>query len=185
MCDDYRMKLMSLLSVWIFLLGGCAMSNVEKEYGPLKHIQHLEVSKYMGTWYVIASIPTFFEKGANNAVETYSWNEANQRIDVDFHFNADSPNGKFKSYPQKAFIYDHESNAEWRVQPFWPLKLAYLVVDLAPDYSYTIVGVPSRKYVWIMARKPKMDDLIYQQLIDKLKQVGYDISRLQKAPQSH
>ncbi len=150
---------------------------------PLSTVSYVDISKFMGDWYVIANIPTFVEKGANNAIESYSWNSLEDRIDVDFHYNADSPNGPLKKYPQKAWIYDKQTNAEWRVQPWWPLKFSYLVIDLAPDYSYTVIGVPSRNYVWIMARTPKMDAQVYERIISKLKSVGYDVSKIQKVPQ--
>jgi hypothetical protein len=61
-----------------------------------------------------------FEKGAYNATETYTWNEEAQRIDIDFHFNKDSFDGPQKSIPQKAFVYNENTKAEWRVQSIWP-----------------------------------------------------------------
>ena len=106
-----------------------------------------------------------------------------KRIDVDFRYNKDSATGPIKRYPQKAWIYDSKTNAEWRVQPWWPLKFAYLVIDLAPDYSYTVIGVPDRKYVWIMARNKTMEPRLYESLVAKLQAWGYDISKLQKVPQ--
>jgi apolipoprotein D and lipocalin family protein len=151
---------------------------------PLKTVSYVDIPKFMGTWYVIANIPTFVEKGATNAIEAYTWNEKENRIDVDFHYRKNSPNGELKSYPQKAWIHDTKSNAEWRVQPWWPLKFAYLIIDLAPDYSYTIIGVPSRNYVWIMAREKKLPDALLESLIKKLEAMGYDISKIQKVPQS-
>ena len=176
------MKQASLILSFLALIG-CASSNVEKEFGPLKAVEKVDLPKYLGTWYVIANIPTFLEKGAVNATEIYTWNEKENRIDVQFHFNQDTADGKLKEYTQKAFIYDEASKAEWRIQPFWPLKLAYLIIDIAPDYSYTIVGVPNRNYVWIMARTKKMDEALYQSLVQKLAQVGYDTALLQKVPQ--
>jgi len=137
----------------------------------------------MGKWYVIANIPTFIEKGAHNAIETYTWNEKENRIDVSFKFNQDSFDGKEKSYPQKAFIYDTKTNAEWRIQPFWPLKFSYLVIDLAQDYSYTVIAVPNRNYVWIMARTPTMPEATYQSILEKLRQMSFDLKLLQKVPQ--
>ena len=150
---------------------------------PQPTVPKVEISKFMGPWYVIASIPTAFEGGAYNAVETYTWNEEKERIDVDFRFNKDSFDGPEKKYPQKAFIYDQESKAEWRVQPFWPLKFAYLIVGLADDYSDTIVGVPDRSHVWIMAREPRITETRYNELVAKVKSLGYDLSKLQKVPQ--
>ena len=175
---------MKILALVIFsLVMGCAMNKVEKEFGPLKHVDYVDTAKYMGDWYVIANIPTYFEKGAHNAVESYKWNEADQRIDVDFHYNKNSADGEVKHIPQKAFIYDEKSHAEWRVQPIWPLKFAYLIIDIAPDYSYTVVGVPNRKNLWIMARKPSMDPSVLASIKQKVATVGYDLSKIEMVPQ--
>ncbi len=151
---------------------------------PLKTVESVDIVKFMGSWYVIANIPTFIDDGATNSMENYSWNESEQRIDIDFHFNKLTPDGELKKYPQKAWVFDKKTNAEWRVQPWWPLKFAYLIIDLAPDYSYAVVGVPSRKYVWIMARESKIPDETYQHIVKKLSDVGYDIAKIQKVPQA-
>ena len=155
---------------------------MDKTLPPQPTVAKVEIPKFMGRWYVIASIPTVFEKGAFNAIETYTWNEKKDRIDVDFRFNKDAFDGDEKKYPQKAFIYNEESKAEWRVQPFWPLKFAYLIVDLADDYSDTIIGVPDRGHVWIMAREPQMTETRYAALVAKVKSLGYDLAKLVKVP---
>ena len=166
--------------IYTTLTIGCtSMRNLPEQ----KIVPHVEMQKFMGTWYVIASIPTIFEKNAYNAVEIYSWNEKEQRVDIDFSFNKDSFDGPIKKIPQTATIYNKETNSEWRVRPFWPLSFAYLIVDLAPDYSDTIIGVPDRKNVWIMARTKTIPEARYQQLVDKVKTLGYDLSKLQKVPQ--
>jgi apolipoprotein D and lipocalin family protein len=162
----------------IFLaLWSCATSEE-----PLKKVSSVDIQKFMGRWYVIANIPTFVEKGAHNAVETYTWNEKKQRIDIDFRFNKDSPHGEEKTYPQKAWVYS-ESGNEWRVQPLWPLKFSYLVIDLAPDYSWTVIGVPSRSYVWIMARNKTLDQSTYQGILERLKSQKYNVQKIQLVPQ--
>ena len=156
---------------------------MEKTLPPQPAVSKVEIPKFMGRWYVIANIPTAFEKGAYNAIETYAWNQAEERIDVDFRYNKDSFDGVEKKYPQKAFIYNQDTKSEWRVQPFWPLKFAYLIVHLADDYSDTIIGVPDRGHVWIMAREPKISEARYAELVEKVRSFGYDISKLQKVPQ--
>lgn len=149
----------------------------------MKKVNSVDTQKFMGKWYVIANIPTFIEKGAHNAVEIYTWNEKEKRIDVDFKFNKDSFKGDVKEYPQKAWVHDKSGN-EWRVQPIWPLKFAYLIIDLAPDYSYTVIGVPNRKHVWIMARSPVLDEELYQEIVARIKEQGFDISKIEKVPQN-
>jgi apolipoprotein D and lipocalin family protein len=46
-----------------------------------------------------------------------------------------------------------------------------------------VVGHPSRKYGWIMAREKTLDDATYQTLLRGLADQGYDISKFQKVPQ--
>ena len=84
---------------------------------------------------------------------------------------------------QKGFIYDTKSNAEWRVQPLWPLKLGYLIIDLAEDYSYTVIGVPNRNYLWIMARESSLSDSVYDAILERVADQGYDLNKILKVPQ--
>ena len=117
----------------------------------------VDMARYMGTWYVIGVKPTYFEVGAVSPVEEYTWNAAEQRVDIDFSFHPHSLDNPRKTIPQKGFVHDSKTNAEWRVSPFWPLKLPYLILELdqsegSHPYKYTVIGYPSRAYVWIMAR---------------------------------
>jgi apolipoprotein D and lipocalin family protein len=166
----------------LLILQGC--TSMSKNLPPQPTVARVEIPRFMGKWYVIACIPTFLEKGAFNATEAYAWNEEKDRIDVDFSYNKDGFEGPEKHVAQKAFIYNKETNAEWRDQPIWPLKFAYLIVDLASDYSDTIVGVPNREHVWIMAREPQLREARYEELVKKVKSLGYDVSQLQKVPQN-
>ena len=172
-------RFISYISAITLGTAGCASN----QGAPEKTVDHVDLQRFMGNWYVIANIPTYFETEANNAIETYRWNEPKQRIDVDYKHHEKTPDGPLKSYPQKAFVYNETTNAEWRVQPLWPFKFAYLIVDLAPDYAWTVIGVPSRSHVWIMARKPKLDDSILNSLKTKLAARGYDMGKLRIVPQ--
>ncbi len=149
----------------------------------LQTVAKVEIPKFMTKWYVIANMPLPLEGDLVNTTETYTWNENENRIDVDFRGYKKTPSGELKTYPQKAFIQNKETYAEWRIQFFWPFKFSYLIIDLADDYSYTIVGVPSRKYVWIMSQSPVMSDAVYNARLEKLKSVGYDVSKVRKVLQ--
>ncbi len=161
-----------------FFLGGCETMSKE----PLKTVDFVEIPKFMGRWYVIANIPTFLEKGAHNATESYRLRD-DEAIDVTFKFNKDSFDGPVKEFHPKGFIYDKKTNAEWRMRFIWPFLADYLIIDLAPDYSLTVIGVPSRKYVWMMARTPKIDEALYQQTLQKIAAMGFDIAKVEKVPQ--
>ena len=136
----------------------------------------------MGDWYVIANIPTIIEKNAFNAIENYKLNSRGE-IETTFSFYQNSPNGNKKVYTPKGYIYNKETNAEWRMEFLWPIKLPFLIIDLAEDYSYTVIGYPNREYVWIMSRNIELDEVTYGKILNNLELVGYDISKIKHVPQ--
>lgn len=149
---------------------------------PIRTMSHVDIERFMGDWYVIANIPTFIEKGAHNAVESYKKNEDNT-IATTFSFNDGSFNGERKVYRPKGFIKNRQTNAEWGMQFIWPFKADYRIVYVDSVYSQTIIGRNARDYVWIMAREPEISEKDYQQLVSIVEQQGYDISKLQRVPQ--
>jgi len=100
-----------------------------------------------------------------------------------FTFNKGSFTGKKKSVAQKGWVENKETNAHWLVQPFWPLKLDYLILDLDPDYQWTIVGVSSQSYVWIMTRNPNPSENFINSLIKKLDDINYSSKDIKLIPQ--
>jgi apolipoprotein D and lipocalin family protein len=147
-----------------------------------KTVKYLDINKFMGDWHVIAGRFTFLEKGVHNGLENYSWNEKEQRIDIKFSYNKNSLQGKLVTMSQKAWVENKDTNAHWKVSPIWPLKLDYLVLDLADDYSWTAVGVPSGKYLWIMARDKKMDKKQLGFILERLGSKGYPIEGIVFVP---
>jgi len=165
-------------------LTGCQdLSMSQKGGGELQPIaKHVDLSRFMGDWYVIAHIPIFLEKDAYNAVESYELAEDGS-IPTTFRFNKGSFDGPLKTMNPKGFVYNKKTNAEWRMQFLWPFKAAYLITYLGDDYQTTIIGVPSRKYAWIMARTKTLPDAEYAALVKELERQGHDISKLRKVPQ--
>ncbi len=148
-----------------------------------KTVDYVEMDRFMTKWFVIAGRLTSFEDGAHNAIESYSWNAEKSRIDIDFTMRKDSFDGKLKSIPQKGWIENHKTNAHWKISPFWPLKFHYLIIDLAEDYSWTVIGVPSQKWVWIMAKDWKMSEEKLAMIIKRVKDMGYSIKDIKRVPQ--
>jgi len=158
-------------------LAGCVAKGPE-----MKTVDYVDVDRFMGPWYVIANIPTFLEKGAHNAVETYSLND-DGTIATNFTYRKGSFDGKVKEYNPKAFVLDNESNARWGMRFVWPIKADYRIVYLDDDYTTTIIGRQSRDFVWIMARTPTISDVDYDQLVSVVESLGYDASKLERVPQ--
>ncbi|MEY4684064.1 MAG: hypothetical protein RLZ25_523 [Pseudomonadota bacterium] len=149
---------------------------------PIQTVPKVDLQRFMGPWYVIANIPTFIEKGAHNAVESYRLNP-DGTIATTFTFREGSFNGPEKRHEPKGFVTDTTSNAVWDMQFFWPIKSDYRIVYLSEDYGETIIGREARDYVWIMARSPELSEARLQQLIQRCVEQGYDASKIERVPQ--
>jgi len=157
------------------LLTGC------QSMGPIKTVSSVDLERFMGDWYVIANIPTFMEKNAFNAKESYRL-EPDGTISTTFTSNKGGFDGPLKTYNPKGFVSDDPSRAVWGMQFFWPIKAEYRIIYLDPDYTTTIIGRTKRDYVWIMARSAHMDDALYRSLLQLLEQQGYDPRKVQLVP---
>ena len=169
----------ALLHALAVLLSGCQSMD---DHPPLKLADHVDLSRFMGDWYVITSIPTFIEKGAHNALESYRL-AGDGTIATTFSFREGNFDGQKKVYTPTGFIRDARSNAVWGMQFIWPIKADYRIVYVAPDYSTTVIGREKRDYAWIMARKPAIPEAEYRRLLGLLADQGYDISKVRKVPQ--
>ncbi|TFH44465.1 MAG: hypothetical protein E4H01_11080 [Lysobacterales bacterium] len=149
---------------------------------PLETVDHVVLDRFMGDWYVIANIPTFVEKGAHNAVESYRL-EDDGSIATTFTFRQDGFDGPEKIYRPRGFVRNKRTNAEWGMQFIWPFKSDYRITWLDNDYSETVIGRNNRDYVWIMARTPQISSASYQRMVEHIRASGYDTSLLVKVPQ--
>lgn len=143
---------------------------------------HVDIERFMGDWYVIASIPTFVEKDIFNAVESYEL-DYDGSIDTTFTFRRGGFDGEQKSYHPRGYILDDDSNAVWGMQFLWPFKGDYRIVYLNEDYSQTVIGRNRRDYAWVMARTPSISNEDLFQRVRLLREQGYDTSRLKLVPQ--
>jgi len=148
----------------------------------MQTVDYVDLDRFMGKWYVIANIPTFLEKDAYNAVETYTMND-DGTIDTEFTFRKGGFDGEEKGFNPKGFVTDTESNALWGMRFIWPIKADYRIVYLDDDYTQTVIGRQKRDYVWIMARTPTIPDEDYAKIMEFVESIGYDTSEIQKVPQ--
>jgi apolipoprotein D and lipocalin family protein len=159
-------------------LAGCSTAS----HPPLALAGKVDLARFMGDWYVIASIPTFLEKDAYAAVESYRL-APDGRIETTFTFRAGGFDGEPKRYTPRATVADASTNAVWRMQFLWPFSADYRIVHVAPDYSVTVVAREKRDYAWIMARAPALPEDELAALAALLRAQGYDTTKLRKVPQ--
>ncbi len=160
-------------------LAGCASRQAQ---APIKTVEFVDLERFMGDWYVIANIPTFIEKGAHNAVESYKM-DVDGSIATTFTFRKGGFEGELQTFTPRGFVLDSQSNAVWGMRFVWPIKADYRIVWLDPAYSQTVIGRNKRDYVWIMARQPSIPEDDYRRIVDFLAEQGYDTRRIEKVPQ--
>ena len=159
-------------------LAGCQSAPV----APLATVARVDLPRFMGDWYVIASIPTFIETTAFNAVESYAL-DADGSIATTFTFRDGAFDGSQKRYHPRGFVLDRRSNAVWGMQFIWPIKADYRIAWLDEDYSQVVIARQRRDYAWIMARTPVISEQHYQERVAFLAAQGYDVSKIRKVPQ--
>ncbi len=165
---------LALLLAATLLLAGCQSEPT------MPTVDHVDLKRYMGDWYVIAHIPTFIERNAYNAIERYSLNDDGS-IDTVFTFREGGFDGEQKRYNPTGFVRS-EDNAEWGMRFVWPIQAEFLVVWLDEDYTQTVIGRSKRDYVWIMAREPQLPEADYDRIVEFLAEQGYDVDAIRKVP---
>src|SRR5512144_3149660 len=162
----------------IVMAAGCATSTTERlRLPPLETVAHVDLARYLGTWYEIANFPQSFQRGCTATTATYTL-RADGDIDVLNRCRKGSIDGKEKSALGRARVVDRSTNAKLEVSFFRPFWGDYWIIDLSDDYSYAVVGHPGRDYLWILARNPTMAEATYQSIVTRLQAQGYETSRL-------
>jgi len=170
------------------------MGNSSSSLPALKTVASCDTTRFMGTWFVVGIKPTILETTCSNAIEKYTLLEEGSNshdIDIDFKYNPkEDPfddTSKVKSLPQKGWVEgtNRLESGDWKVSPFWPIKMTYPIIELdEKDYSYAVVGYPSRAYCWILSRKPVMEESVYKDIEKKLvDNHQYDLEGFRKVPQ--
>jgi len=137
----------------------------------------IDLQKYVGKWYEIASYPMSFQKNCYCVTADYTLTDKGY-VKVFNSCRKGSVNGKVKSINGKAFPVDGTNNVKLKVQFFWPFKADYWVIDKANDYSWAVVSGASRKYLWILCRTTDMPEETWKYITDRLVKNGYDLGRL-------
>jgi len=162
------------------LMGGAAARGNPP---PLQTVAHVDMKRYVGDWYVISNIPYFAEKDCVGSVESY-YPRPDGRMDNWFTFHKKSFQAPVQKFKALAWVYNRQTNAEWRVRFLGLITAPYLILDLDRDYQWTVVGHPTRNYGWIMARTKSLPAARYRAILRRLARQGYDPNRFVKVPQT-
>jgi apolipoprotein D and lipocalin family protein len=166
------------------LSAGCAASTTKREgLPPLETVERVELSRYLGTWYEIASYPQRFQAGCTATTATYTLRDDGQ-ISVLNRCRKGGLDGELDEAKGRARVVDEVTNAKLEVSFFRPFWGDYWIIDLDEEgYQYAVVGHPGRDYLWILSRKPQLDPATYDAILERLTEQRYDTTRLVKTLQ--
>lgn len=178
-----RISLSRIPTLFLLLLINLTLMSTENAQAQeLKTVPHVDLEKYAGKWYEIASFPQRFQKGCQYTTATYTPTDKGYVL-VENRCRKHGKDGKKTYVKAKAFVVKNSGNAKLKVQFFWPFKGKYWIIDLADDYTYAVVSHPNRQYLWILSRKPDMDKFAYEKILAGLKEKRFDLSKLSKTVQ--
>jgi apolipoprotein D and lipocalin family protein len=143
----------------------------------LQTVAHVDLNRYCGTWYEIATIPQGFQRGCTASTATYAIRDDGE-IEVLNRCRQGSFDGPERFVRGRARIVDRATNAKLTVSFFRPFWGDYWVIDLGPDYDYAVVGHPTRDYLWILSRTPTMAPAAYDAIVGRIAAKGYETQRL-------
>lgn len=165
------MKYYLLTAIASIFVAGCS----SHQSLPLATAPSIELDRYTGTWYEIARYENRFEIGCVGATANYTVEDDHIAVTNSCY----DQTGKMSAQAHgKAYTVENSQNTKLRVSFFWPFYGDYWVIKLSDNYRYSVVGEPTRKYLWILSRTPVLNDADRSEILSELPKFGYDANKL-------
>lgn len=142
----------------------------------------VDLKRYVGLWYEHARYENRFERDCEAVTAEYR-RRPDGMIEVVNSCHKAAVSGPLKVAKGRAKVVEGSQDAKLRVSFFGPLFGDYWVLDHADDYSWSIVGEPSGRYLWLLTREPKPPPAQREQLIRRVRELGYDTGLLRTTAQ--
>lgn len=163
-----------LVGLAVILLPGAITTASAQPSGlpPLRTVERVDLSRYLGRWYEIARLPNSFQKACLKSRADYSLRDDGD-ITV-LNSCEDKQDGSLRQSKGRAWVVDPVTNARLKVSFFWPFRGDYWIIELGKEYEYAVVGTPNRTYLWILSRTASMDDGLYAAILQRAGQQGFN-----------
>ncbi len=142
----------------------------------------IDLKRFMGTWYVIGRVPNFIERGHVASVNEYELRDEH-KVGITYRYR-DGFGEPLQEVRARASVDPDSGNHGWRTWFYRVVPTHSRVLEVAPDYSWALIGYPGREMAWIFARKPDMDKALYKELAERLRdEYGVNTDKLKRVPQ--
>ena len=160
----------------LVVLSACSKPVTRSDQPPI------DLPRFMGTWYVVAHVPYFTDRGHVAARDEYTL-LPDGRIAVRYLYRTGFQQ-PFKILEAVATVEPGSGGRDWRVRFFHVVPARQRILEIAPDGAWALLHSPGRDLAWVFARKPVMDDTTYQDLLRRLRGYGVDSDKLWRVPQT-
>jgi apolipoprotein D and lipocalin family protein len=174
-----KKKTSIIVKILIFLTLGLWYFIFNRKKNELPVVEYVDLDRYSGKWYEIATIQEKNEKDYSNVSEEYYLTDEGY-IKIIYNYTKDIIKDIRKSIEAKAYPVKKSNNAKFRVEFFWPFKEDYLIIDLDKNYQYTMVGNRKRTYLCILSRTLDFEQEIYTDLLKKAEELGFNVNKIKK-----
>jgi apolipoprotein D and lipocalin family protein len=165
----------------LFLVSACVAFGPVGNRDVPEPVRSVDIKRYLGLWYEIGRYENGFERGCEGVTAEYSLG-GNGEVRVLNTCHLGSPSGPSRSSEGSAKFVRGSNNAKFKVSFFGPLYVGdYWVLDRASDYSWSLVGEPSGRYLWLLSRDNSPAALT--KLTRRAAELGYDISLIRPTKQ--
>lgn len=168
--------------IQILLIMLSIFANSCKTTSSLETVKSVDIKKYSGKWYEIANYPNSFQKNCTATTAEYTISEKGY-LTVENRCRKYTMDGNESYIKGKAFVVKNSNNSKLKVQFFWPFRGDYWIIGLDENYQWAIVSEPSKKYLWILSRQNKLEDLTYNSILKLLENKGFDLTKIVKTVQ--
>lgn len=147
---------------------------------PVASVANVDLDRYVGKWYEIASFPMFFQRNCLGDTTALYAKSADGGISV---INRCRTKSGFDEAHGRASVVAGTGNARLKVSFFWPFRADYWIIGLDKDYRWAVVGNPNRKYLWVLSRTPQLPRALLDEALKSAESQGFDLTKLRYTAQ--
>jgi apolipoprotein D and lipocalin family protein len=145
-------------------------------------LANVDLARMVGNWHIVATIPNFLERGIVGGLDVLK--PDGLVIHEDLYIQRGGFDARKQHLQAKIFVLPHSGNADWRVQPFWPLRLPFQIYYVDPEYRYALFGQQNRNWGWVYSCTADIPEADFQALLGRFRSLGYDTGRFRKMVQT-
>lgn len=157
------------------LLFICMTSCVDVPEGAVP-VSNFDLNRYLGKWYEIARLDHSFERGLTRVTAEYSLREDGGVRVINRGYDAN--NQEWDEAEGRGYFVQTADIGQLKVSFFGPFFGAYNIIELDPEYRYSLVVGPDTSYLWILSREPALDQTIIDKLLSRASKLGFPVDEI-------